>query len=142
MVVENIGSTAIYYEWRKVKRGDYIEAKASDGVQRFYCHYPRHRLLPGQKKIFTFSFRSVDAGMFYEEWEMLTEPSLLKPLQVLSLSGTAIEEDSDVEELAALDAELEGEAVQHTAAEVLEDMVDDVRTSTPPLPDMRDPDVF
>ena len=39
MVVRNLGSTTVTYEWKKVQRGDHIAAKKSDFIQRFYCHY-------------------------------------------------------------------------------------------------------
>ena len=103
VVVRNSGTTAVYYEWRKVNRPDYILAKHSDGVQRFFCHYPRSHLLPNEEKVFTFSFRSVRPGMYNEEWELLTEPPLNQQLPVLSISGTAIEDETDLEELAAFD---------------------------------------
>ena len=94
VIVKNCGSTAIYYEWRKVKRSDYIEAKNTDRVEkRFFCHYPRARLLPNQEKVFTISFRSTTAGIFNEELELLTEPQLLEPLPVVSLAGIATEDD-------------------------------------------------
>lgn len=125
-----------------MKRTDYIEAKNSDGVQRFYCHYPRNKLLPGQEKVFTFSFRSTNLGIFNEEWELLTEPALLTPLPVLSMSGIAIEDETDLAELAALDAELETQDNNHMYEEILEDIVDAVKSPTPPLPNMEDPEVF
>jgi hypothetical protein len=85
-----VGSTTVTYDWRKSQRGDYIPSKNSDFVQRFYCHYPRSILKPGESKIFTFSFRSERAGMFFEEWELLTEPLLIKALPVVNLSGIAL----------------------------------------------------
>lgn len=39
VVVTNVGSTTVTYMWKKVQRGDYIQSKSSDAVQRFYCHY-------------------------------------------------------------------------------------------------------
>lgn len=77
VTVKNIGSTTVTYNWQKSQRDDYIQSKNSDGVQRFYCHYPRSILKPGESKTFTFSFRSTTPGMYFEEWELLTEPLLL-----------------------------------------------------------------
>ena len=34
-------------------------------------------LKPGESKTFIFSFRSEKAGMYFEEWELHTEPLLL-----------------------------------------------------------------
>ena len=44
MVVSNVGTTTVTYDWRKVNRADYIQSKNSDGVQRFFCHYVCHML--------------------------------------------------------------------------------------------------
>ena len=76
-----------------MQRGDHIAAKKSDFLQRFYCHYPRSILKPGESKTFTFSFRSEKVGMFNEEWELLTEPLLINSLPMLSLSGISLQAD-------------------------------------------------
>ena len=76
-----------------MQRGDHIASKKSDFLQRFYCHYPRSILKPGEAKTFIFSFRSEKVGMFNEEWELLTEPLLQNTLPVLSLSGIALQTD-------------------------------------------------
>lgn len=39
LVITNIGTTAVFYEWRKAAKGDYFKAKRSDPIVRFYCHY-------------------------------------------------------------------------------------------------------
>ena len=41
LVVENTGTAAVFYEWRKYPRADFIKAKRSDGVARFFCHHVR-----------------------------------------------------------------------------------------------------
>mmetsp|Transcript_29997 Transcript_29997/g.40607 ORF Transcript_29997/g.40607 Transcript_29997/m.40607 type:complete len:106 (-) Transcript_29997:2499-2816(-) len=93
VVIQNIGSTTVTYQWKKNIRNDHIPSKSSDFVKRFYCHYPRSILKPGESKTFTFSFKSDKAGMFNEEWALLTEPNLLNPLPLISLSGIALSDD-------------------------------------------------
>jgi hypothetical protein len=94
--MKNVGSTTVTYDWKKVHRGDFITSKHSDGVQRFYCHYPHGVLKPGESKTFTFSFRSADKpGMFFEEWELITDPHMLQALPVIYLSGIATLNDDD-----------------------------------------------
>lgn len=88
-----MGSSTVTYEWKRVLRGDHVRSKQSDFVQRFFCHYPRSMLKPGESKAFTFSFKSAKVGMFNEEWELLTEPLLQTPLSLVSLSGIATQED-------------------------------------------------
>jgi len=95
--MKNTGSTTVTYEWKKIIRGDYIPSKNSDGIQRFYCHYPRDCLRPGESKTFIFSFRSENPGMFNEEWELLTEPMLMEPAPILNLSGMATRVDEFIE---------------------------------------------
>lgn len=97
VVMKNTGTTTVTYEWKKIFRGDYISSKKSDGIQRFYCHYPRDMLKPGESKTFIFSFRSEKPGMFNEEWELLTEPNLITPAPLLCLSGMATKADEYVE---------------------------------------------
>lgn len=59
---------------------------------------PRSILKPGESKTFIFSFRSESKpGMFFEEWELLSDPSLLAPLPLINLSGIAIQRDNNVE---------------------------------------------
>lgn len=96
VIIKNTGSTTISYEWRKVLRDDFIPSKKSDQIQRFFCHYPRSILKPGESKSFTFSFKSEKVGMFNEEWELMTEPALLHSLPVLSLSGVCTQEDRHI----------------------------------------------
>jgi len=93
VLVQNVGSTTVTYEWKRVQRGDHLASKKSDFVQRFFCHYPRSILRPGESKAFNFSFKSNKIGMFNEEWELLTEPLLMSPLASISLSGIACEDD-------------------------------------------------
>ena len=93
VVIQNIGSTTVTYEWKRVQRGDHVRAKQSDFVQRFFCHYPKSMLKPGESKSFTFSFKSAKVGMFTEEWELLTDPLLTQPLNVVTLTGIATQED-------------------------------------------------
>jgi len=83
----------VTYEWKRVHRGDHVRSKQSDFVQRFFCHYPRSMLKPGESKSFTFSFKSSKVGMFNEEWELLTEPLLKTPLTLVSCSGIATQDD-------------------------------------------------
>ena len=142
VTITNVGTTTIYYEWRKVERHDYIEAKRSDGVQRFFGITIRNKLLPKESKTFTFSFRSISPGMFFEEWEIVTEPVCLQPLKLLTLNGISIEEETDVVEIERMDNEVAGINEKNFFSEIMDDIVDRVRTPTPPLPEMDQPDVF
>jgi len=45
VIVTNIGTTTVTYEWKKVHRKDLIPSTNSDLIQRFYCHYVSHYIL-------------------------------------------------------------------------------------------------
>ena len=92
--------------------------------------------------MFTFSFRSVKPGIFNEEWELITDPPLNDALPVVALSGDALEDETDLEELAKFDQEIEAAINKRTYEEIWDDMLERVKTPVPPLPDMEDPTVF
>lgn len=80
--------------------------------------------------------------MFFEEWELLTEPLLLQALPMVNLSGIAIQEDEYVQTRQNIENEFEAIFVEQNATEIFEDVFDRVKTPTPPLPNMRDPETF
>lgn len=128
MILHNSGTTTVTYEWKKIERGDFIASKNSDGIQRFYCHYTRDTLKPGESKPFIFSFRSEKPGMFNEEWELLTEPQLLEAAPILNLSGMATKADEFVDKRRQINVQFETELAQQTSADQVEEIVGDVKT--------------
>ena len=66
----------------------------------FKAIYQPHGVLkPGESKTFTFSFRSAETpGMYFEEWELLTDPQLLVALPLVYLSGIATLNDDEKSE--------------------------------------------
>jgi len=140
--VTNHGSTTVTYEWKKVQRGDHIAAKKSDFVQRFYCHYPRSILKPGEQKTFIFSFRSEKVGMFNEEWELLTEPLLLNSLPVLSLSGISLQTDLYAERRDQFWKHFDKTFMEKDAKETVYEIVHQIKPTPQEAPDLRKPEVF
>ena len=63
-------------------------------------------------------------------------------LPVLAMSGIAVEDESDLEELDALDAELESACHNRIFDDTIDDLVDAVKTPPRQKPNMEDPDVF
>lgn len=97
-------------------------------MQRFYCHYTRDTLKPGESKPFIFSFRSEKPGMFNEEWELLTEPQLLEPAPILNLSGMAIKADDYVEARRSLNDKFESQLARQASQDIVDEVIGDVRT--------------
>lgn len=132
VILKNIGSTTVTYEWKKIIRSDYVLSKNSDGIQRFYSHYPRDTLKPGENKTFIFSFRSEKAGMFNEEWELLTEPELMETPPLLTLSGMATKEDEFIEARNQLKQRFEKELLLTEQPEYLSDFLGDIKGGETP----------
>lgn len=99
---------------------------------------------PGESKTFIFSFRSESkAGMYFEEWELLTEPQLLATLPQLNLSGIVIKRDQDGENRQGLLDRREGEVKDQLIQEILEtDLLAKIESPPPLPPNLRDPEVF
>lgn len=80
--------------------------------------------------------------MYFEEWELITEPSLLTPLPLINLSGMATKDDEKVFERDLIEKEFEKAFRRRDAEEIFEDRVHEVRTPDKPPLDLEDPEVF
>ena len=80
--------------------------------------------------------------MFFEEYEIITEPACLTPLKVLTLNGISVQQEWDVNEFDRFDSEVAAITNKNFFDEIVTDIVAGVRTPTPPLPDMNNPAVF
>lgn len=138
IVVTNTGTSAVFYEWKKYTRADFIKSKRNDFITRFYCHYSKGMLLPGESKRFLFTFISKKVGIFTEEWDLHTDPLVVKPIPQLILTGRSFETDKMIAQRHFFEKEFDKRIVLHTAEEVLSDIIRNVRTPTPPPPNLED----
>ncbi|XP_076799702.1 MYCBP-associated protein-like isoform X3 [Clavelina lepadiformis] len=124
LVVENDGTTAIYFEWRKIPRPPAFESLKPDTLQRFYFNTGQGVILPGDTKKFPFVFKSPNAGIFTETWELLTRPTVMggAALQVV-LKGIALQDDSSTEERMRIEKELEAREAKVVVKRIIEDIV-------------------
>eukprot|EP00742_Colponemidia_sp_Colp-10_P003426 GILJ01003647.1.p1 GENE.GILJ01003647.1~~GILJ01003647.1.p1 ORF type:complete len:975 (-),score=186.14 GILJ01003647.1:142-2760(-) len=136
--VRNVGTTAIYFELRKIEKPNLLPHVTVDNTQRFFCHAVKGVLLPGQSKSFKFSFLSSIPGVFTEIWSLFTSPGLLHPIDDLVLHGTATVEDENVDKRRRFDDELSLKDAMHTVEEIIGDLLERVRTPTPPPFDLTD----
>jgi 3-phosphoglycerate kinase len=136
LIVTNTGTSAVFYEWKKYPRSDSIKSKRPDIVTRFYCHYSKGMLLPGESKRFLFTFISKKVGIFTEAWDLHTDPLVVKAIPQLILTGRAFEPDKMIAQRYFFEQEFNKRIVLHTAEEILTDVVRSVRTPTPPPPDL------
>jgi hypothetical protein len=97
-----------------------------------------------ESKTFTFSFRSSDKpGMFFEEWELITDPQTLTKLPLFYLSGMAtLNDDKRQSQIHSKMDEVQRAIRENAEKQRLLDEEDQIREPEPPKPDIRDVATF
>ncbi|KAM6470118.1 MYCBP-associated protein isoform 2-T3 [Liasis olivaceus] len=129
LTVSNDGTTAIWYDWRRLPPPFTFQEKAKKRMQNFYFNTRSGVILPGETIKFSFIFKSMSAGIFRESWEFGTHPELLggAMLQV-TLWGIALYEDVTVKFREDLEKELEAREVAVIVEENLQELLNQIRT--------------
>ncbi|XP_024429133.3 MYCBP-associated protein isoform X2 [Desmodus rotundus] len=136
LTVVNNGTVAIWYDWRRQSQPDCFPDLKKSRMQHFYFNNREGVLLPGETKIFTFFFKSLNAGIFRECWEFGTHPTLLGGaiLQV-NLHAVALAQDVYRDERKLLEKDLASHEaatiVQSVLRELLEGILTQERAPTP-----------
>lgn len=125
----NDGTTTVYYDWKKIAKVNPFEGCATPKVQRFYFNTSSGVLLPGESLKFPFVFKSPNAGIFSETWQLDTRPTLCggASLQV-TLRGVALQEDKNKRQRNEIEQELFRKQAEMSIRRILDDVVDGVRT--------------
>ncbi|XP_032226527.2 MYCBP-associated protein [Nematostella vectensis] len=125
----NDGTTAIYFSWKRVPKANTLGTKLAGRTQRFYFDTNSRVILPGETLKFPFIFKSLNAGIFSENWELLTEPVLCGGGAIrVCLRGIAIEEDVYADARREIEKELAHREAIEAAARILQEILDGVRT--------------
>lgn len=125
----NDGTTAIYFSWKNIPRANSLGTKLAGRTQRFYFDTKSGVILPGDTLNFPFVFKSANAGIFTETWELMTKPILCggAPIRI-HLRGVAVEDDIYKEARQRIEEELARREAVETAARILNEILDGVRT--------------
>ncbi|KAJ7394063.1 hypothetical protein OS493_003736 [Desmophyllum pertusum] len=125
----NDGTTAIYFSWKKIPRPNVLGTKLAGQTQRFYFDTKSGVILPGDTLKFPFIFKSPNAGIFTETWELMTKPTLCggAPIRV-TLRGVAVEDDIYKEARQQIEQELAHREAVETASRLLDEILEGVRT--------------
>ena len=143
VIIKNTGKTCIYYKWQKNNKSFQLEDKRSDGIDRFYCHYTDSKIFPDEERKFTFSFFSEKNGVFSEEWFLATTPPLKNCDLHIHLSGLVHKfVDNYSEKVGNFDAEIEKEANRVSINELVLDLVESIKETEPPIPNMKNENLF
>jgi len=125
----NDGTTAIYFSWKKIPQANVLGTKLAGQTQRFYFDTKSGVILPGDTLNFPFIFKSPNAGIFTETWELMTKPILCggTPIRI-TLRGVAVEDDIYEDARQQIEQELAHREAVETATRILNEILDGVRT--------------
>ena len=113
------------------------------GIDRFFCHYTDSKIYPDEERKFTFSFFSEKNGVFSEEWFLATTPPLKNCDLHIHLSGLVHKYvDQYSEKVANFDSEIEKEANRVNINELVLDLVESIKATEPPIPNMKNENLF
>jgi len=99
-----------------------------DSLPRFFLSDVTGAILPGEMKVFTFTFKSDKPGAFSEEWEFEGRPDVAEAQHKITLKGVCQVEDKTKVHVKSLETNLEKQQMGTTVDEVIEELVDNVRT--------------
>ncbi|CAI8052493.1 MYCBP-associated protein [Geodia barretti] len=145
--MENCGTTAIYYSWKRFVQPNPLQTVQAGDVQRFYFDTRGGVLLPGQVQSFPFVFKSTNAGIFTEVWALQTCPLLAGGQTIrITLRGVAFQEDTNKHKREDLERELSHRVAVVAAERLVKQIVNSIATpphSSPQLLDtLPEEDVF
>ncbi|XP_077993073.1 MYCBP-associated protein-like isoform X1 [Glandiceps talaboti] len=125
----NDGTTTIYYDWKLIPKSNPLETILSGNVQRFYFNTSSGVLLPGDTLKFPFVFKSPNAGIFTETWQLITRPALNggSALQV-TMRAVALQEDKNKKIRNEIERELSHKQAEMTIRRIVDDLVEGIRT--------------
>ncbi|CAF0968273.1 unnamed protein product [Brachionus calyciflorus] len=126
--IHNIGTTSIYYDWRKLQDPNPFQMTNSK-VQRFYFDTRSNVILPGDVLKMHIVFKSNIGGIFTEKWEFVTHPRLLSAASlVLTLRGVAVQEDKFKKNRILLEKKLFLKEAEIIAQSIVDLILSGVRT--------------
>ncbi|XP_039083673.1 MYCBP-associated protein isoform X2 [Hyaena hyaena] len=129
LTVVNNGTAAIRYDWRRRSQLDSFQDLKRNRMQRFYFNNREGVILPGETKTFTFSFKSLNAGMFRECWVFGTHPTLLGgALLQVNLHAVSLTQDIFKEERKLLKDTLAAHEAVTVVESVLQELLSGVLT--------------
>ena len=132
VAVTNEGTTALYFQWSSVKREGLPHAAGGAGGKKFFLSDQVNSILPGQTRDVAFSFKSFEAGVFEEVWEVTTRPQLPEGALRVIVRGTCVVEDTHSLQRESLMARLNARHQKRLIAEEVERLIRKVPEPPPP----------
>ncbi len=90
-----------------------------------------------------FSFFSEKNGVFSEDWMLNTSPPIKNAKLVIHLNGMCLlVHDKYSNSISELETNLSSNAIKTAMREYVVDLIDSIKETQPPLPDMENPRIF
>ncbi|XP_033725528.1 MYCBP-associated protein-like isoform X2 [Pecten maximus] len=132
LYIVNDGTTAVYYDWKKVPKDNPFDL-VHQNVQRFYFNNSSGVILPGETMKFPFVFKSPSAGVFHEQWRFETRPTLCGGAAlIVTLRGIALQEDKFLKEREELERDLQQKQAEQMVRQVMFDIISGIKTPDRP----------
>uniref|UniRef100_A0A6Q2XP40 MYCBP-associated protein n=1 Tax=Esox lucius TaxID=8010 RepID=A0A6Q2XP40_ESOLU len=134
LVLQNEGSTAIYYSWQRLPLPhNFPDARTRTHTQHFYFDTSTGVILPGSSRHVEFIFKSDVPGIRSEVWRLNTHPVLLGGASMqVTLRGVATYLDKTADQRHALERELQQREAVSVCRSLVSDVLRGVRTPDRP----------
>ncbi|CAI9736083.1 Hypothetical predicted protein [Octopus vulgaris] len=139
MFIQNNGTTAIFYKWKKLFKDNPFNPFQRQH-QYFYFNDSDGVILPNQTIEFPFTFKSPQIGIFYEVLQFVTFPQLprvvislqgiIKPLDVYSVSRSNLSEYLNAKVKSRMAEEFVLDICRSVCSRVQESYPDDFKVKT------------
>ena len=114
LTVDNIGTTAVYYNW------SVVTADNDDSGDFFRLSDPLNGvMLPEEQKLFTFSLRAPAAGVYSRQYELLTVPAGKERI-IVQLRGVVLSADENDVAVACLESAITKKGARDDCRKILD----------------------
>lgn len=141
LTLTNTGSSVVFFQWNEFPSDadDFVQRAIlpQDDSQRFFCHDASGKLLPGGSTQVTFRFFSKLPGSFTSRWELQTTPHIR--LEPFRMHAICTHSDLFLQQRAEFEKAMHEKQILNQISELVNDVVDDVKTVSDGSPDFADP---
>ena len=128
VTLENRGTSVVYADWKKLPKFNKLHRVLEGNTQRFYFDLREKVLLPGHVISVPVIFKSAQAGVYWESWELATRPSL-QPL-IVTFRGIAVMNDKFFLARQQVEKEIAATEGEVSVKQIVEDILYSI--ATPP----------
>ncbi|ELU14603.1 hypothetical protein CAPTEDRAFT_226990 [Capitella teleta] len=130
--IANDGTTAIFFSWKSIPRTNPFDLLNAN-VQRFYFNTTNGVILPGDTVKIPFVFKSRNAGVFTEQWQLETRPVVCGgAMLIVTLRGVAVQQDKFHKQRTELEQYLATKQANQIVGSILSEVIEGIRSPERP----------